>query len=146
MFEVYLSSAALEAAENHFRDASWEKKEALGLLLGKAYLFEGRPYVVAEEYLTAENDATSVSVKFTRDAFTSLSEKLSGGNNIVGWAHSHPDFGCFLSSIDLAAHASFFDEPYHFALVVDPIRRKRQCFKVSEGTYRLVSYAVIRKK
>ncbi len=146
MFDVYLSATALEAAEEHFRAASWDGKEALGLLVGRAFVHEGRSYAVAEEYVTAENEATAVSVKFSREAFSKLSEKLSDGKQVVGWAHSHPDFGCFLSSTDIATQEAFFTEAYHFAMVVDPVRREKQCFKVQNSRYVPVSFAVIRKK
>ncbi len=146
MFDVYVAAEALEAAEEHFRQASWDGKEALGLLLGRAFLHGGRPYAVADEYVTAQNDATAVSVRFSREAFSQLSEKLSDGKQVVGWIHSHPDYGCFLSHTDMATQEAFFNEPYHFAMVVDPVRREKQCFKVQGSRYVPVSFAVIRKK
>ncbi len=146
MFDVYVSSEALEAAEEHFRQASWDGKEALGLLVGRAFVHKGRAYAVAESYVTADNEATAVSVKFSREAFSKLSEKLSDGKQVVGWIHSHPDYGCFLSHTDIATQEAFFTENYHFAMVVDPVRRERQCFKVHASRYVPVSFAVIRKK
>lgn len=146
MFDVYVYAGALSAAEDHFRQASWEKKEALGLLVGRAFCFEGRAYAVAEEYVTAQNDATAVSVRFSRDAFSNLSEKLSNGKQVVGWIHSHPDLGCFLSHTDVATHEAFFSEAYHFAFVVDPVRHEKTCFKVKHSQSMPVSFAVIRKK
>lgn len=146
MFDVYLYAQALEAAEEHFRQASWDGKEAMGLLLGRALTHGGRPYAVVEQYVTAQNEATAVRVKFSREAFASLSEKLNGGRRVVGWAHSHPDYGCFLSNTDVATQEAFFPEAYHFALVVDPVRKQKQCFKVRASQYVPVSFAVIRKK
>jgi len=145
MFDVYLSAAALEAAEDHFRSASWQGKEAMGLLVGRAFTHDGRVYAVVEEYVTADNDATAVHVRFSREAFSDLSRKLNG-RQVVGWAHSHPDYGCFLSSTDVATQETLFPESYHFALVVDPVRRQKQCFKVRASQYVPVSFAVIRKK
>ncbi|MBI2445460.1 Mov34/MPN/PAD-1 family protein [Candidatus Micrarchaeota archaeon] len=146
MFDVYLSAQALEAAEEHFRQASWDGKEAMGLLVGRAFTHGGRPYAVVDEYVTADNDATAVHVRFAREAFSELSKKLDGGRIVVGWIHSHPDYGCFLSTTDVATQEAFFCEPYHFAMVVDPVRRQKQCFKVRASQYVPVSFAVIRKK
>lgn len=39
---------------------------------------------------------------------------------IVGWYHSHPGFGIFLSEYDRFIHANFFAEPGMVALVRDP--------------------------
>lgn len=39
----------------------------------------------------------------------------------MGWFHTHPSHGPFLSQIDLCqTHNVFFREPYQFALVIDP--------------------------
>jgi nucleoid-associated protein YgaU len=39
---------------------------------------------------------------------------------IVGWYHTHPGFGLFLSEQDQFSHRSFFSDPRMVALVVDP--------------------------
>lgn len=43
------------------------------------------------------------------------------GLEILGWYHSHPGFGVFLSEMDEFIHRSFFTEPHHLALVYDPL-------------------------
>ena len=40
---------------------------------------------------------------------------------IVGWYHSHPGFGIFLSEHDRFIHRHFFGEPGQIALVIDPL-------------------------
>jgi hypothetical protein len=40
---------------------------------------------------------------------------------IVGWYHSHPGFGIFLSEHDLFIHRNFFGGPSQIAVVVDPL-------------------------
>ena len=42
------------------------------------------------------------------------------GQQIVGWYHTHPGFGVFLSEVDLFAHRNFFNAAWQVALVVDP--------------------------
>jgi proteasome lid subunit RPN8/RPN11 len=42
-------------------------------------------------------------------------------SQIVGWYHSHPGFGIFLSEDDLFIHHNFFSDRSQVALVVDPI-------------------------
>ncbi|PIO73115.1 hypothetical protein TELCIR_04923 [Teladorsagia circumcincta] len=42
---------------------------------------------------------------------------------VVGWYHSHPGFGCWLSSVDVSTQQSFEAlHPRAVALVVDPIQ------------------------
>ncbi len=39
---------------------------------------------------------------------------------IVGWYHTHPGLGVFLSGPDLFIHQHFFSDPMQVALVIDP--------------------------
>ncbi len=52
---------------------------------------------------------------------------------IVGWYHSHPDFGIFLSERDCFIHEHFFSAPGQVAYVVDPVRGLEGMFAWHEG-------------
>jgi proteasome lid subunit RPN8/RPN11 len=122
----------------------------MGFLVGQAFSWQGREYAVVEEYLTSENDATSVSVRFSRRALEDLSQRIPKGKVIVGWAHSHPGYGCFLSNTDLGTQG-FFSENFHFALVADPTKKERgamlkRVFKIFLGEQRERPFAVIQEK
>jgi proteasome lid subunit RPN8/RPN11 len=43
------------------------------------------------------------------------------GQQIVGWYHTHPGFGLFLSEYDQFIHENFFSDPRMVALVIDPL-------------------------
>lgn len=47
---------------------------------------------------------------------------------IVGWYHSHPGFGVFLSDHDLFIHQNFFSAPHQIAWVFDPHSDEEGCF------------------
>jgi len=47
---------------------------------------------------------------------------------IVGWYHSHPGFGIFLSDYDLFIHENFFSAPHQVAWVFDPHSDEEGCF------------------
>ena len=147
-FEVYFQENAFNKTSAHFADKAEGGLEALGFLLGTVYSFEGVRYVVVEDYITADNDATAVSVSFSQKAFENLSRELKEKQDkvIVGWAHSHPNYGCFLSSTDVRTQMVFFPEDFHFAFVCDPLRKESKAFKVSSGKTREISFAVIRPK
>ncbi|MHC5050070.1 MAG: hypothetical protein ACYTGK_05600, partial [Planctomycetota bacterium] len=50
------------------------------------------------------------------------------GKRILGWYHTHPGFGIFLSDRDLFIQKSFFNLPYQIALVYDPKSREHGVF------------------
>ena len=68
-------------------------------------------------------DGQRASVTFTHEAWAeihSVLERRFPEKRIVGWYHSHPGFGIFLSDHDLFIHQNFFSDPAQLALVVDP--------------------------
>jgi len=56
--------------------------------------------------------------------------------NAIGWYHSHPGYGCWLSGIDVSTQLlnQSYQEPFS-AIVIDPIRTM-SCGKVSIGAFR----------
>ncbi len=53
----------------------------------------------------------------------------TSGKALVGWYHTHPDFGIFLSETDLErTHRILFAEPFQVALVYDPVRGRAGYF------------------
>ncbi len=60
--------------------------------------------------------------------------RAESGKALVGWYHTHPDFGVFLSETDLErTHRILFAEPFQVALVYDPVRGRAGYF-CWEGT------------
>lgn len=50
-------------------------------------------------------------------------KKVGNTQNYIGWYHSHPGFGCWLSGIDVHTHKTLqMINKTFFALVVDPFR------------------------
>ncbi len=111
-----------------------------GVLVGNAFVDSGMPLnvVVVRRGLLGDNsEGTSVSLKFTSDSWQSINSKLlylpEEERNIVGWYHSHPGLGVFLSARDRFTQRSFFANPWQIALVVDPNRNTSGFFYGSEG-------------
>jgi hypothetical protein len=48
---------------------------------------------------------------------------------MVGWYHTHPSWGVFLSSLDMFICQNFFNRPLDLALVIDPCRQDRGFFQ-----------------
>lgn len=100
--------------------------EVGGVLIGQRYLDEaaGEQFVVAESVIPAcYTRQGPVYLTFTQDSlvyFHTTLEQRYPGKRIVGWYHTHPRMGIFLSHYDTWLHGSFFSEPWQVALVVEP--------------------------
>jgi len=95
--------------------------EVGGVLIG--HLREdGSPLVTAIiPALEAEGGRSRVT--FTHEAWSTIHSTLDRsypGKEILGWYHSHPGFGIFLSEHDLFIHRNFFGRAEQVAIVVDP--------------------------
>lgn len=69
------------------------------------------------------------------------------GEIVVGWYHSHPGFGCWLSGVDVNTQASFESlNPRSVAVVIDPIQSVRG--KVVIDAFRLIGqhYSLLGKE
>lgn len=65
-------------------------------------------------------------------------EKKFRPEMVVGWYHSHPGFGCWLSSVDINTQQSFEQlNPRAVAVVVDPIQSVKG--KVVIDAFRLIN-------
>jgi proteasome lid subunit RPN8/RPN11 len=81
-------------------------------------------------------DEQRAALTFTQDSWGHVHKVLEHrypDEQIVGWYHSHPGFGIFLSDHDLFIHRHFFSGPSQIALVVDPVSRREGVFAWVEG-------------
>jgi proteasome lid subunit RPN8/RPN11 len=129
---VFLDRRAADAIERHaLSDTSVELG---GILLGKECLdpATGRPFVWITDSLEAKHYAnTQASFTYTHDSWEEITrerDRLHPESDIVGWYHTHPSFGIFLSHHDLFIHQNFFAQPLQVAYVVDPINQTRGFF------------------
>jgi proteasome lid subunit RPN8/RPN11 len=134
---VFVALAAADAMERHaLSDVSVELG---GVLLGKECVDPdtGRPFVwVAEALPAAGYQNTQASFTYTHEAWEHITrerERRFPDLDVVGWYHTHPDFGVFLSGHDRFIHENFFDQPLQVAYVIDPIRQTRGFFHRRHG-------------
>jgi proteasome lid subunit RPN8/RPN11 len=109
---IFLDHRPADAIERHaLRDMMVKLG---GILLGKECLDErtGQPFVWINESLEAKHyENTQASFTYTHDSWEEITrqrDRLHPALDIVGWDHTHPDFGIFLSSHDLFIHRHFF--------------------------------------
>lgn len=97
-------------------------------------------FVVVQHMLPARHTRQgSVYLTFTQDTiveFHNEIEKNHNGKRIVGWYHTHPRMGIFLSHYDTWLHSNFFPEPWQVALVVEPHKSLAGFFvRRDDGTF-----------
>ena len=99
------------------------KRELGGFLLGGLHEDRG-VYVEVRGFLPAAGaQSGAASVTFTHATWAAMNRRAAenfAGELVLGWLHTHPGLGVFLSSYDLFIHRHFFSQPWQIALVVDP--------------------------
>ncbi|KAI9802504.1 MAG: multicatalytic endopeptidase [Sarcosagium campestre] len=134
---VYISSLALLKMLRHGR--AGVPMEVMGLMLGE---FVDDYTVRVVDVFAMPQSGTGVSVEAVDPVFqTKMVEMLrqtGRQETVVGWYHSHPGFGCWLSSVDINTQQSFEQlNPRAVAVVVDPIQSVKG--KVVIDAFRLIS-------
>jgi proteasome lid subunit RPN8/RPN11 len=114
--------------------ASDKTVELGGVMLGGQFEDEhGQPFVVITDTLRAKHyESTKGSFKFTKEAWTEITKErneYSPDLQMVGWYHTHPDWGVFLSGMDMFICDNFFNRPLDMAYVIDPCRGDRAFFQ-----------------
>jgi proteasome lid subunit RPN8/RPN11 len=124
LVKIFLSQSAYCRISLH--SASEMDDEVGGALVGLWCLDRdsGEQFVVVQHMLPARHTRQgSVYLTFTQDTLVDFHdevEKNHAGKKIVGWYHTHPRMGIFLSHYDTWLHNNFFPESWQVALVVEP--------------------------
>jgi len=129
---VFVDLDVMREIEDHA--ASDTSVELGGVLLGGQYEDDGgRPFVVITDCLRAQHyESTKGSFKFTHEtweAITRQRDEFPEELQMVGWYHTHPDWGVFLSGMDMFICDHFFNKLLDVAYVVDPCRGDRGMFQ-----------------
>lgn len=135
-----LQSTYLAIFEHLKSDTS---REQGGLLLGYELRSTDGPDVVVVTGALKAKHSTGTPLRLempaeTWQAFDEATEQLRGlgfAVKRVGWYHSHPSLGIFLSKWDIDV-CSNFPKATHIALVIDPVGNKGGFFVHGTGQYR----------
>ncbi|KTW26110.1 26S proteasome non-ATPase regulatory subunit 14 [Pneumocystis carinii B80] len=138
---VYISSLALLKMLKHGR--AGVPMEVMGLMLGE-FVDEYTIHVV--DVFAMPQSGTGVSVEAVDPVFQQkmmeMLKQTGRPNNVVGWYHSHPGFGCWLSSVDINTQQSFEQLTSRaVAVVVDPIQSVKG--KVVIDAFRLINPSML---
>lgn len=157
--QVYISSLALLKMLKHGRAGKSKKKlkslisfkirirililgvpmEVMGLMLGE---FVDDYTVRVDDVFAMPQSGTGVSVEAVDPVFQAkmldMLKQTGRPEMVVGWYHSHPGFGCWLSGVDINTQQSFEAlSDRAVAVVVDPIQSVKG--KVVIDAFRLIN-------
>ena len=107
------------------------KAEICGVMIGRHH----DNTTIVEDCIRGEHsDQGGAHVTFTQDTWEhiyQIKDRDFPDKKIVGWYHSHPGFGVFLSDHDLFIHRNFFSAPHQVAWVYDPHSDEEGCFALT---------------
>lgn len=135
--QIYISSLALLKMLKHGR--AGVPMEVMGLMLGE---FVDDYTVRVVDVFAMPQSGTGVSVEAVDPVFQTkmldMLKQVGRPEMVVGWYHSHPGFGCWLSGVDINTQQSFEAlNQRAVAVVVDPVQSVKG--KVVIDAFRLIS-------
>ena len=138
------TQSVINAIKAHGRSSM--DKEVCGILVGNLCR-DKEPYLLIDASIEgkfARHQAGSVT--FTSETWTYIHSELSEKypeKRIVGWYHTHPWFGIFLSSMDVFIHENFFGVKWQSAYVFDPLAETEGFFFWHGGNLEQAAVSII---
>jgi proteasome lid subunit RPN8/RPN11 len=123
---LVIDSEVVRQIRKHARSAP--KTEVCGVLIGEIQDGVTRVDACISGVNAAQGGA---HVTFTQDTWEhiyKIKDRDFPDARMVGWYHSHPGFGIFLSDHDTFIHKNFFSAPEQVAWVFDPVSDEEGCF------------------
>jgi proteasome lid subunit RPN8/RPN11 len=144
-FRICIARDAHDAVWNHARESvaatarqgPSEIVEVGGVLIGNVYRDRVGPFLEITAAIAGEHTRNQgTQMTFTPETWAHVNrvkDQRYRDSLIVGWYHTHPRFGIFLSDMDKFIQRSHFQQPWTTAFVVDPIRQSEGFFVWNDG-------------
>lgn len=129
--KVVMEAEVARRIRQHCRTSM--KAEVCGVLIGTEH---GTTTSVAACIAGVNAAQGGAHVTFTQDTWEHIykvKDEQYPNERIVGWYHSHPGFGVFLSDHDTFIQTNFFSSPQQIAWVYDPHTDEEGCFGWKNG-------------
>lgn len=134
--DVRISALALLKMTMHAKEGG--NIEVMGLMVGYV---SGTSFIVTDAFRLPV-EATETRVNAHEEAygymttFPEMSRQTDRQENVVGWYHSHPGYGCWLSGIDVGTQKTWqLGSDPAMAVVIDP-HRTVSAGRVEIGAFR----------
>lgn len=129
--QVYIKQDVYKRIEKFAKEEM--SKEVGSILIGDYVDEKDKKTVIISNYIEAKyTDASASTLTFTHETWDYVykeKDKKYPDKKIVGWQHTHPGYGIFLSNYDIFIQENFFNLPWQIAYVVDPIADTRGFFE-----------------
>ena len=140
--------------------------EVMGLLVGDVFCDEMGEYAQVFTTVTGELNADRVHVTFEPAGLSTVVAQVEHIRNhakscpidgnprkasvcsacgyntrslkILGWYHSHPGFTAFMSTTDISTHREYFNQPYHIAIVIDPLNNLYRVWQTAKDSIKQI--------
>src|SRR5688500_1538477 len=142
--QVIFKQSVLNDIYGHGRSAP--DIEVCGVLVGNVYQDAQGPFVFVEANIRGNfSSGKAAQVTFTAKTWSHIQDVMDKSYpdmRILGWYHTHPGHGIFLSDMDLFIHKNFFSLPWHLAFVFDPQNQEEGLFAWRTGNMAIESFVV----
>lgn len=147
---VFIRQSVVEMIQNHAKGTP--NIEIGGVLVGRAYRNGDHLDTEVMDYIfhhsSEPQQSSAVHFNFSPSIWAALNKQKDNRHpnlELVGWFHSHPNHGIFLSpGMDIDVHQKAFNQPWQIAIVYDPQRHEGGVFtwqgeeiKAAPGFYEL---------
>ena len=134
-FRVHITDAAYDRMKAHA--AVSDEVELGGVLIGDVCRDRNGFFLNVTAVIEGEGANNYGSqVTFTHETWNHINtvkDREHPKKKIVGWYHTHPGFGVFLSSMDSFIQENFFSQPYQIAIVLETKQHVEGCFHWVKG-------------
>jgi len=140
---LFISECAEKGIKKHI---AWGKTtktnmcEQGGILVGRPFLVGESVLGIAEYVIPAEiKRASSAYLEMGTETWTKMLDIYDehykeDGLYIIGWFHTHPNsLPVFMSSTDMGTQRTFFNQDWHFSIVLNPHRHLIACFNSAKA-------------
>lgn len=123
---IYISQKVYKEIHKFAQDKT--KNESGGVLIGNVLEEFGKTHIIIRAFVEAKHsEGTPTTLTFTHESWNYINsekDKKYPDYKILGWIHTHPNFGIFLSEYDKFIQENFFNDENNVAYVVDPIQNE----------------------
>ncbi|MEO2014498.1 MAG: Mov34/MPN/PAD-1 family protein [Fuerstiella sp.] len=141
-FRVHFEESVHSAIMSHASEDT--SIEICGVVVGEWLRDNDGPFARITNFIRCDDAASkNTEVTFTHQSWSQINEEMDStysDKRILGWYHSHPDFGIFLSDRDMFIQEHFFCGAGQFAYVVDPVRKLEGVFEWRGGKAELMRH------
>ena len=140
---LYITENAERTIKEHI---AWGKKtrqnvhEQGGILVGRPVLAGKRLVGIAEYAIPANlSHASAAYLQMGTETWREMldifdAQYKEAGLYVIGWFHTHPNnLSVFMSGTDMGTQRAFFNQEWHFSVVMNPHRKLIACFHSAEA-------------